>query len=110
MSLSVGQTLWFVPADLRYTQPREVTLTGVGRRWATFKIPGREVRIEKTTLREEGNNSGRCYLSRAEWDAQQARIAAWTELRRKGYLLPIHAHLISLQNFARLGDLAQSRA
>lgn len=29
---------------------------------------------------------------------------AWSDLRRKGYLMPIHAHLISLANFARLGE------
>lgn len=29
---------------------------------------------------------------------------AWLDLRRKGYLVPIHAHLISLANFALLGD------
>lgn len=34
----------------------------------------------------------------------------WLELKRKGYLLPIHAHLISLANFGRLGELAQPRA
>uniref|UniRef100_A0A9E7ZTI7 SapC family protein n=1 Tax=Bosea sp. NBC_00436 TaxID=2969620 RepID=A0A9E7ZTI7_9HYPH len=29
---------------------------------------------------------------------------AWLDLRRKGYLVPIHAHLISLANFALLGE------
>lgn len=29
---------------------------------------------------------------------------AWIDLRRKGYLVPIHAHLISLANFALLGE------
>lgn len=28
----------------------------------------------------------------------------WLDLRRKGYLAPIHAHLISLANFAMLGE------
>lgn len=28
----------------------------------------------------------------------------WIDLRRKGYLVPIHAHLISLANFAQLGE------
>jgi len=28
----------------------------------------------------------------------------WLDLRRKGYLAPIHAHLISLANFALLGE------
>jgi hypothetical protein len=32
---------------------------------------------------------------------------AWLSLRRKGYLGPIHAHLISLTNFALLGERAQ---
>ncbi len=52
--------------------------------------------------------SGFSALSAERLDALSDEV--WTELRRKGYLLPIHAHLISLQNFARLGDLAQSRA
>jgi hypothetical protein len=34
----------------------------------------------------------------------------WLDLKRKGYLFPIHAHLISLTNFARLGEMAQPRA
>lgn len=34
----------------------------------------------------------------------------WLELKRKGYVLPIHAHLISLANFARLGELARPTA
>jgi hypothetical protein len=29
---------------------------------------------------------------------------AWIDLRRKGYQVPIHAHLISLANFALLGE------
>ncbi|KRE24490.1 hypothetical protein ASE66_04470 [Bosea sp. Root483D1] len=29
---------------------------------------------------------------------------AWIDLRRKGYLVPIHAHLISLANFSLLGE------
>lgn len=33
---------------------------------------------------------------------------AWLELRRKGYLAPIHAHLISLTNFALLGERARA--
>ena len=31
----------------------------------------------------------------------------WLDLRRKGYLAPIHAHLISLMNFALLGERPQ---
>jgi len=34
---------------------------------------------------------------------------AWLELRRSGYLAPIHAHLISLTNFALLGERASDR-
>lgn len=34
---------------------------------------------------------------------------AWIDLRRKGYLAPIHAHLISLTNFALLGERSESR-
>lgn len=32
---------------------------------------------------------------------------AWLDLRRKGYLAPIYAHLISLMNFALLGERPQ---
>ncbi|MCU4179930.1 SapC family protein [Bosea sp. BH3] len=54
------------------------------------------------------NFSGFSVVSAERLDALSDE--AWLELKRKGYLLPIHAHLISLANFARLGELARPRA
>lgn len=45
--LVVGMTLLYVPNDLRRGEPREVTVTKVGRKWADTSI---RLRISVTTL------------------------------------------------------------
>lgn len=81
--MHVGQELWFVPSDRRLMDNAyAVTVKKVGRKWA--EISNHE-RIEIDTLIADGKGylpSGRCWLSKQDWEAEQNRRAAWDELRR----------------------------
>lgn len=79
--LEVGQKLWYVP---NYGHAREVTITTVGRKWATFDALRRRVDVE--TLKVDGGNydsPGRCYQSREEYEEKVALQIAWDTLRRQ---------------------------
>lgn len=83
MTLTVGQTLWYVPHQ-RYESGRdrgtEVTVIKVGRKWADLNrgIP----RISIQTMQADGgqySSPGRCYLSRDEWLAEITLNAIWRD-------------------------------
>ena len=85
MNLALGQTLFFVPyrgvVGGRGT-PSEVTVTSIGRRW--IGIRGNQ-RIDRITLEVDGgiySSPGRCYFSRADWEAEDAADEAWSALRQ----------------------------
>lgn len=61
--LEVGQRLWYVPRERG--QPHEVTVGKVG-----LHIDGGEY-----------SSPGRCYLSREEWEVEDATRRAWNGLR-----------------------------
>lgn len=70
-NVTVGQKLWFEPHLAWLGQPREVTVTKVGRVWAEVDVGSRSFRISKETLVvDAGSNAypGRCYLDRREWE------------------------------------------
>jgi hypothetical protein len=83
MTLTIGQKLWFVP-DRRSGMAREVTVSKIGRKWASLDTWG-DLRIDVSTLQADGrgySSPGRCYFSHAAWEAEVALDAAWTALWR----------------------------
>jgi hypothetical protein len=77
----VGQILWYVPADMRWSKPREVTITKIGRKWITL---GNFGRIDIKTLHVDAgaySSPGRCYLSQEDYETERSADAAWHELR-----------------------------
>lgn|SRR5262245_22715503 len=84
MNLQVGQRLWYVSRDSRYSTNREVEVTRLGRKWAY--LDGNErCRIDIETLTVDGGeyiSPGRCYLSREEYEAERVLYSAWGRLQR----------------------------
>lgn len=83
VSLTVGQELWFVHREDRSGAPRTVTVTKVGRKWASIDYWG--LRVDINTLVAQGNgyaSPGRCWINREAWDAELEREAAWSKLRK----------------------------
>lgn len=81
-TLEVGQKLWMVPAVRYLGEPRWVTVTKVGRKWASIDIRG--YRIDLTTLRIDGAthaSPGRCWLSKTAYDDVASADRAWQSLR-----------------------------
>lgn len=86
--LHVGQKLWYVPNGYgnRRPDPYEVTITKVGRKWATVGESWRQERIDLETLQADGkgySSPGCCYLSRELYEAEVERQALWSILTRK---------------------------
>lgn len=80
--LKEGQTLWWVPAQNRNAQGREVTVVKVGRKWATIS---NNYRIAIDNLVADGgiySPPGQCYPSQAAYEAELALNAAWHKFRR----------------------------
>ena len=77
----VGQKLWFVRSENRSSGPLEVTVTKVGRVWAT--LSNRE-RCDFSGDVDGGRyqTPGRCYLSCEVYELEQARLIAWSKFRR----------------------------
>lgn len=87
MSLTVGQKLWFVYSDRRRGNSLELTVTKVGRKWASTCSSGwpESYRINIETLRADGGqytSPGRAYLSREAYEAELAVDTAWRNLKR----------------------------
>lgn len=81
--LSVGQQLWCVQPDRRDGAPRWVTVTAVGRKWAT--IDGRR-RVDASTLASEPTGFGHgvhgiYYRTKEEWEVEQERRVIWRTIR-----------------------------
>ncbi|GBG14593.1 ethanolamine ammonia-lyase [Novimethylophilus kurashikiensis] len=82
LKLTVGQKLWWVPHQLRFNNPREVTVEKVGRVWAYLD---NHQRIDVETLRVdagEGAPRGRVYLSEAEYLRETELRDRWSALKR----------------------------
>lgn len=86
MPMREGQTLWYVPADMRWSKPREVTVTKIGRKWATL---GNFGRVDITTMYVDGGDypsPGRCYLSKEDYEVALSADRLWRKLVEKiGY-------------------------
>jgi hypothetical protein len=84
--LTVGQKLWLVPSQQGYRQPREATVTSVGRKWATLDTSqyGRD-RISLETLAVDGGDyvsPGQCWLSREDWVVATLADTLWQQFRK----------------------------
>ncbi len=79
--LFVGNSLWWVSNYNAKTQ-EAVTVTKVGRKWATLS---NRHRINVDTMAVDGGEyvpPGRCYSSRAAYEQEAMASAAWDALRR----------------------------
>lgn len=82
MTLHLGQELLFVNNEKRTGAPFMVTVTKLGRKWAT--LDSGVYRIDINTLIADGrqfSSPGRCWLSRELYEAEERRTAAWERLR-----------------------------
>lgn len=81
--LKVGQTLWYVPDRQRWSDPCEVTIEKIGRKWATLQ--GHYGRVDIETLCIDGgrySSPGSCYISKEAYEAQVALNRAWAAFRK----------------------------
>jgi hypothetical protein len=76
---TIGQKLYCVPATkpLLWSPPLNVTITAIGRKWVTIShggIAGRFLLADKYMTLDGGKyrSPGRCYLSREDYEAEQA--------------------------------------
>ena len=88
MTLTVGQTLWYVPHMQAYraraARGYKVTVAAVGRHWATLEPAQPGWRVDVKAMRVDGmgfESPGRCYLSEAAWRASLDFDDAWCALR-----------------------------
>lgn len=86
MSLTVGQTLWYVP-QYSYRPDKggyEVTIEKVGRRWAT--LANNQGRIDRDTLHVDGrgySSPGRCWINRDHYEKHKRAASVWAEFARQ---------------------------
>lgn len=86
-----GQSLWWVGSDNAKTQ-RAVTITKIGRKWATLSN-GHRIDIESMAVDGGGYNPpGECYESQQAYEQAIALIVAWQKLTRdlSGMRCPAH--------------------
>lgn len=110
MALTVGQTLWLV-VDHGRALSREVTVSKIGRRWATLDQTGMRLRIDKETLGVDGDDfwsPGRCWLSREAYEIDRETRHCWALFRdavsrRK---LPLSASAEDIRQAAKLLGIA----
>lgn len=82
MKLEVGQKLWYVPSE-NNGRSREIIIESVGRKWVKARFIGK---IDINTLQVDGGqyiSSGKCYLSKEEYDNYVLLQSSWEELARK---------------------------
>ena len=96
MKLKVGQKLWLVPGS-RHSEPREVTVTKVGRKWAYIDgyYHSRNTRVDMETLVLDGTIGypDHCYLSKKAWEESTLKDRVWSAIRdkmRNSYRRPDH--------------------
>ena len=79
-SLKVGQELWCVPER---GNPHSVTITAIGRKWAT--LDGGRNRVDVTTLRIDGrgyHTTSRCYLRESDYTESVKVRKTWEAFER----------------------------
>ena len=82
MTLAVGQQLWYVPREGYGGYPHAVTIAKIGSKYVTM-TDGMCVDTEHlSVIHSRYSSTGRCYLSQAAYEAEQASRNAWDTLRR----------------------------
>lgn len=80
MTLSIGQTLWYVNTrSPSYPHGGEAVVTNIGRKWAELN-DGRYPRINIETMEADGgkySSPGRCWLSQLDYDMDTSRTHVW---------------------------------
>lgn len=103
-SLTVGQKLWFVPADPRQSSRlADVEVISIGRKWAVIS---NNCRIHVQTLAADGGNygsPGRCWISREAWECRQQAVNAFEQLTRKLRFSPRDG--VTLENIQQAASL-----
>lgn len=82
-NLQVGQELWYVPHDLRFSSPKHVKILKLGRVWATME---RGPRANMGTLRAEGDawdSPGRFWLSEGDHKRWKEAVRLWESIKQK---------------------------
>lgn len=93
-NLKVGQKLYLVSSEhgWRGSSPEFITLTGVGKKWATFERYGRKEKVHLEELYIDGkeySSPGQCWLSKKEYIAYLEAKEAWGKLHRRiGHNIP----------------------
>jgi hypothetical protein len=86
--LKVGQKLWYVPSYVK-NRAHEVIISKIGKKWAYDSRAHNPMQIHKETLVVPGTGStlsGRCYLSKQEYEDMLVLESKWTEFYRKIYV------------------------
>jgi len=82
--IEVGQQLWYVPHYRRYDNSTFVTVSKIGRKWATVE-PARYPRFDLVTLRADGGGysiPGTYWLSKEDCDEATLAFDLWQQLKR----------------------------
>lgn len=80
--LQEGQKLWWVYSQNRRGNPREVTVTKVGRKWAQLN---NHYRIDIETLIADGGgymSPGCCYVNKDIYDREVVLKKEWNDMKR----------------------------
>lgn len=79
-NLQIGQRLWYVPGARWKGDPTFVTVTKVGKKWATALHQGRELRLDLLRLRDDCATTGQAHVSREEYESTMRIQRAWGRL------------------------------
>lgn len=86
--MQVGDKLFFVPSH-RHSQPLEVSVLKVGRKWIELS---NFHRVDVETLRADGGkytSPGRCYLNKEAYETQLSLQSAWRSFQKSIDWTPI---------------------
>jgi hypothetical protein len=94
--LKAGDAVWFVPREKYNGPPRELTVTKVGRKWATLGEGWRSMRADLVTWDVDGgeySSPGQLYALEDEWQTEKKLEEHWSVFLRwvsRRYRRPKH--------------------
>ncbi len=97
--LVIGQQL-FEPGT-RTCKRRFLTVTKVGRKWASVKETSSRVDISTLCIGEQGYNWTQLYLTREAWEAEYILRSAWSHLKLSLPYSPKNITLAQVENAIR---------
>lgn len=101
--LVVGQTLWWVPFGfVSRSKPGLVTVTKVGRVWAELSNRHRIGVVDWMADSKGFSSPGHCYVSKEEYDTEEATHKVWTEFQRRlCHLCPPHLTIADINDITK---------